>query len=426
MSAHLLAFWLMLPLFFLECYNEVSSETAEHVGAATEQTAQPTNQWKTQEPLVTDKNWQNVWFTAIKGTGEEAHGHHLLATNDGGFLQIGETGKSRTSARILAVKVDANGSLLWSKEIGKKGHNLGNSSIELDDGYWLVGAENQDTTLIKLDKNTGNILIKNTINLGGSDAIEHLIEQNGKLYAVGYKNAQEPNNTFFTEGEGLIMRFDRTGVLEKTQSLSGHLAQGYRIAAHKGNFIVAGLTPYASDYGVMKIDKNFRTLWAKTYGGTEDDHNFAMDAARDGAIYLSGHTLSGTANWDVFTIKLDQNGTELSAQTTGNPRGFSPRCIHDEAWDLKVLPSGEVLVIAGTGDEYRSYSAKQNGEVSDIWRALLIKYASNGELLSQSTFGPSDNETDWAGEALALAKNGDVVLGIDNGSFGFLRLRATK
>lgn len=56
------------------------------------------------------------------------------------------------------------------------------------------------------------------------------------------------------------MRFDRTGVLEKTQSLSGHLAQGYRIAAHKGNFIVAGLTPYASDYGVMKIDKNFRTL----------------------------------------------------------------------------------------------------------------------------------------------------------------------
>ena len=110
--------------------------------------------------------------------------------------------------------------------------------------YWLVGAENQDTTLIKLDKNTGNILIKNTINLGGSDAIEHLIEQDGKLYAVGYKNAQEPNNTFFTEGEGLIMRFDRTGVLEKTQSLSGHLAQGYRIAAHKGNFIVAGLTPY--------------------------------------------------------------------------------------------------------------------------------------------------------------------------------------
>ena len=213
MSAHLLAFWLMLPLFFLECSNEVSSETAEHVGAATEQTAQPTNQWKTQEPLVTDKNWQNVWFTAIKGTGEEAHGHHLLATNDGGFLQIGETGKSRTSARILAVKVDANGSLLWSKEIGKKGHNLGNSSIELDDGYWLVGAENQDTTLIKLDKNTGNILIKNTINLGGSDAIEHLIEQDGKLYAVGYKNAQEPNNTFFTEGEGLIMRFDRTGVL---------------------------------------------------------------------------------------------------------------------------------------------------------------------------------------------------------------------
>ena len=73
-----------------------------------------------------------------------------------------------------------------------------------------------------------------------------------------------------------------------------------------------------------------------------------------------------------------------------------------------------------------AYSAKQNGEVSDIWRALLIKYASNGELLSQSTFGPSDNETDWAGKALALAKNGDVVLGIDNGSFGFLRLRATK
>ena len=39
-------------------------------------------------PNAPDKDW----FVSHGGSGEESHGHFILACDDGGFLQVGETG----------------------------------------------------------------------------------------------------------------------------------------------------------------------------------------------------------------------------------------------------------------------------------------------------------------------------------------------
>merc|ERR1719321_621222 len=72
-----------------------------------------------------------AWMTSIGGSGEEAHGHFILACEDGGFLQVGETGFIPNSAKLFVVKVNATGKLEWKKEFGSNGHNLGNSAIEV-------------------------------------------------------------------------------------------------------------------------------------------------------------------------------------------------------------------------------------------------------------------------------------------------------
>ena len=63
----------------------------------------------------------------------------------------------------------------------------------------------------------------------------------------------------------------------------------------------------------------------------------------NGTIFLSGHTLSGTVNWDTYTMMIDNDGNLLWENKTGNPRGFDPQYIHDEVWGLKATDDGNIV-----------------------------------------------------------------------------------
>ena len=67
------------------------------------------------------------WHKSFNGSGEESHPHYVIQTKDLGFLMVGETGfVEDRSARIFLVKTDSKGKLLWQREFGKPGYNLGN------------------------------------------------------------------------------------------------------------------------------------------------------------------------------------------------------------------------------------------------------------------------------------------------------------
>ena len=96
---------------------------------------------------------KTLWFKGYNGTGEESHGHFIMSCSDGGFLQIGETGYIPNS-KILVVKTDNEGDFLWAKEIGQLKSNLGNAIIESDDAYLVVGALDENSAIIKLEKSS--------------------------------------------------------------------------------------------------------------------------------------------------------------------------------------------------------------------------------------------------------------------------------
>ena len=162
-------------------------------------------------------------------------------------------------------------------------------------------------------------------------------------------------------------------------------------------------------------------IWSKLFGGNSQDHGFAFDISSDGSIFLSGHTVSGTVNWDTYTMMISNDGNLIWEAKQGNPRGFDPQYIHDEAWGVVATSDGGVIVVAGTGDEYSSYSECNGNDCSDSWRVYLIKYDSSGTLLWQQTYAGEENG-DWAGEDICLTIDGDIVVAVDNGQFGFLKL----
>ena len=363
------------------------------------------------------------WETEVSGSEEESHGHFILTCSDEGYLQVGETGVFPSTAKILVVKTDNLGELVWKKEFGTSGNNLGNSAIETPTGYIICGAIDGNSALIKLDKSTGNQKFVRTIENGGSNAFENIIQSPNGFIAVGYNHAEDYTNTFFTEGRGYITFLDTSGIKTLGIGLENYLAQAYRIIDYNNDYYISGLTENANDYGLIKLDSLGNILWHRTYGGVASDHCFGMAVGEDGSIFLTGHTLSNTENWDTYTIKIDPFGNVMWERVAGNPRGFNPKFIHDEAWDIKCLPDGSCIVVAGTGDEYRRYTRRcgNDGDNSNTWHIYLIKYDPDGNLEWQKTYGGGQN-IDWAGEAIDLTPDGGAIIASDNGEFGFVKI----
>jgi hypothetical protein len=84
---------------------------------------------------------------------------------------------------------------------------------------------------------------------------------------------------------------------------------------------LAGYT-YPSSAGgldiiLIKTDANGNLIWAKTYGGTNDDMVFSVQQTSDGGYILAGGTSSFGAGGDIFLIKTDANGNLIWAKTYG-------------------------------------------------------------------------------------------------------------
>ncbi|MDG1349620.1 MAG: hypothetical protein P8P80_00855 [Crocinitomicaceae bacterium] len=358
------------------------------------------------------------------GSGEEAHGHFILTCSDGGYLQVGETGFIPNSAKVLVVKIDQGGALQWSKEFSSgSGHNLGNSAFEADDGYFICGSLNENSAIIKLNKLDGSVVFEKTHDNGGSDAFEHMSVTPEGIIAVGYVQAEDNLNTFFTEGQGYLTILDGNGNKLSGINLENTIAHAYRIKKSGSDFMVSGLTEGANDYALLKIDASGNIIWNKTFGGANLDHCFAMDLSTEGDIFLSGHTLTGTENWDAYTMKIDMDGNQLWESKTGNPRGFDPKYIHDEVWGIKATSDGGCIIVAGTGDEYSTYKRRcgNDGDDSNTWHVYLVKYDGNGNVQWQKTYGDAEG-SDWAGEDIDLTADGGAIVAVDNGSFGFLKI----
>ena len=363
-----------------------------------------------------------LWYFSHLGSEEESHGHFIMACDDGGFIQVGETGFLPNSAKLLVVKIDENGNLLWKKEFHESGHNLGNSIIEIDDGYVICGEINQNSSLIKLKKTDGSVLFNSVIDNGGTDAFEHVAKTTSGFLTVGYNQADDVSNTFYTEGNGCATFLDSNGQKITLLNLNNYISHAYRIYLHDNKYFISGLSSDAQNYVLIKIDSTGNIDWKKEYGGSNADHCFGMDLSDDGFIYLTGHTLSGTENWDTYTIKINLNGDVVWESKRGNPRGFNPKFIHDEAWDIKATADGGCIVVAGTGDEYGNYKRKcgNDGDNSNTWHVYLVRYNSNGDLIWEKTLGGGIG-VDWAGEAIDLTNDGGSIIAVDDGSFGFLK-----
>ncbi|MCS7201110.1 MAG: delta-60 repeat domain-containing protein, partial [Patescibacteria group bacterium] len=90
-----------------------------------------------------------------------------------------------------------------------------------------------------------------------------------------------------------------------------------------GGYIVAGET---GGYGtvidslILKLDSNRNLVWAKTYGGSNDELSRSISPTSDGGYIVAGYTNSyGVGNNDFFILKLDSDGNINNCNISQSP-----------------------------------------------------------------------------------------------------------
>lgn len=292
----------------------------------------------------------------------------ILPLRDGSYLAAGFLNRADTGSdwRVLAVKLNADGTIVWQREHGAGGGV---------DAYWGVH-EASDGRFALAGFTT-------RIGAGGIDA---------------YFSTLTPDGWIVKENAYGGPRYDRVTDLAP---------------AADGGYVLAGMTESFGagkrDILLLKVDANGIEQWRRIYGEPGNDAALYIEATTDSGFVLAGGTEGSGEDGQVLVMKVDGEGKELWRRTIGEPatqdinhglvllsdgRIFVPA--YSKSWgsrDNDVLaavlePSGKIVridVIGGAGDD-RPMSARQDargvvwiaGYTKSIgaggWDALLTAY----------------------------------------------------
>jgi hypothetical protein len=273
------------------------------------------NAWLIKTNIYGDPEW-DISF----GADRNAESYCVIEASDGGFVFTGVWEKNRINEIFLA-KTDKFGAILWVQTYDSDEETWGNSLIEVNDGYVILGKNGRDIWLIKTDVN-GNLIWDKTFGGNSGDKGNTIIEtaDSGFIF-TGYTYSYGIN------GDIWVVKTDNYGIEQWNKSYGGNnYDRGSDIIeTNDGNYMITGgITPNGkswNDVCLLKIDKNGNEIWKKVYGGIDLDYGNDLIQVSDGCYFIAASTrsygLSVAGGATAWLLKTDENGVELWNKTFG-------------------------------------------------------------------------------------------------------------
>jgi len=266
--------------------------------------------------IKTDANGNIIWAKTYGGTYTDG-AYSVQQISDGGYIVAGLTASFGTGyGDIFLIKTDANGNIIWAKTYGGTGWDGAYSVQQTSDGGYIVagwttsfGAGGRDFFLIKTDAN-GNIIWAKTYG-GTNDDNAYSVQQTSD---GGYIVAGMTWSFGAGDWDIFLIKTDANGNIIWAKTYGGtDDEEAYSVQqTSDGGYIVAGWTTSfgAGGYDIflIKTDASGNIIWAKTYGGTSYDNARSVQQTSDGGYIVAGYTASFGAGGDIFLIKTDENG----------------------------------------------------------------------------------------------------------------------
>jgi len=382
------------------------------------------------------------WAKNFGGSNED-DAVSMVVTPDGGYAIAGFTlstdgdiiDKTTTDADFWVVKLNADGTKLWSKTFGGSNDDRATRIINTNDGGFAVTGFTRSTDgdvsvnngfydywLLKLDA-SGALQWEKTYGFEGNDQAQSVIQtSDGGFFITGFLDVSASGgqgNDFTREtlhgvGEFWGVKTNALGEIEWRRFFGGtNNDRSYEVVeANDGGFLMIGNSesndfditdPKGSyDFWAVKISATGDLLWAKNYGGSEIEIAYAMTKTSDGNYLIVGDTRSSDkdvtnpkGNADVWTIKINDSGTLIWQKTFGGSQ-------FDTARSVSEFTDGNLLITGSSRSEDQDVSA--NYGMSDFWTIITD---SNGNKIFEKNYGGSNLEF---GNASVITTNGKIVI----------------
>jgi hypothetical protein len=271
---------------------------------------------------------QTQFQRAIGGNGDESS-YSIIQTTDGGYAIAGY---SRTYSSpgdygdFYIVKLNTNGLIQWTRNVGGTGTEYGLYIIQTTDGGYAVagytnsyGAGDFDFYIVKLDS-SGTLQWNRTIGGAANDRASCIVQTTDGGYAViGRTNSFGAGNF-----DMFLVRLNSNGTLRWSRTLGGLGAEGEwsLIKTIDGGFALSGSTASfgagLNDMYMVKLDSGGTVLWSRTVGGSNLDYGGPVLQCPDSSYVLAGDTRSfGAGLYDMYLVKFDVNGNLIWNKTIG-------------------------------------------------------------------------------------------------------------
>jgi hypothetical protein len=219
-----------------------------------------------------------VWQNAFGGNYNDQL-RSIALTKDGGYLLGGSSNSADTGTKTQKnigksdywiVKIDNKGQEEWQKTIGDKGDDQLSVLCESNDGNFILGgnsnsesgndkrSSNQSGTdfwVLKLDKDTKEILWQETYNIAKADILTSLVENDDRTILLGG----------YAQGE-----MAKQAASKKQKANAVKMKRG------------------TDDYVAIKIKENGEEVWRKDVGSDGQDILVKAIETRDGGYLLAG------------------------------------------------------------------------------------------------------------------------------------------
>jgi hypothetical protein len=285
--------------------------------------------------------------------------HFAMQTKDGGYLFAGVTSSvdgdvTKPALPIIAdwiVKLDSKRNIQWQLHVDS---NEFFSAIETSDGgYALVGDTHlegnggvdysiDDIVVVKVSSK-GTLEWKKTYGGSGKDIGRQIIET-GDGYIIAGSTESSDGDVAKSEGlsDAWIIKIDKNGkkLFERTYGDSYTQAIYSFIKTSDGGYAFTGyggpgyfevehiIYPRSIDIWVVKLDSEFNIQWQEVYGGTQQEYACTIMQVQDGGYFILGYT-----NSDDYDIRGIHKGSPDSGDWY----------IESDLWAIRLDNSGALL-----------------------------------------------------------------------------------
>lgn len=282
--------------------------------------------------LKLDQQGQKVWE---KYFGGSRHDYLMgsVATQEGGFAIIGTSfsnqsgdkkDHNRGGSDVWMLRLDENGNELWQKTLGTKSNDDASTIVQsTDQGFFVAGSfvsapgsrafGSKDVFVTKLDQ-SGQL--KQTTILGGTsvDEVSDMIATpDGGAVVLIYSTSQKMNDKISLMNDPGFFTDQHQASAVNNQPSNNHQSSAIHYQPKTEESFGAG------DFWIVKLDKNAKVEWQKSYGGSGDDRPKSV-AYTDTGYLVAGETTSPSSGnkkdnvkegTDIWLINMDHSGNEV-------------------------------------------------------------------------------------------------------------------